>query len=238
MTEPVMILEDIGVDYPKYRSWFRRGKQVALDALSFHIKHGETLGIIGANGCGKSTLLRVLAGIYKPSRGTIVSKEVSVSLLALSVGFDALLSGRHNAIIGGMFLGATRREVQAKIDDIIEFSGLGARIDDQILTYSTGMRARLAFSVDLEMRADLLLIDEVLGVGDASFRSKAESAMISKIASDQTVVFVSHSMAQVSRLCDRVVWLHRGGIRKIGTPAQVVDTYTDFMNSTDESLEP
>ncbi len=152
-----------------------------------------------------------------------------VSLLALSLGFDVALSGRDNAIISGMLLGGRKKEVLEKLDEIIEFSELEGFIDKPIKTYSSGMRARLGFSVAVKMRSELLLIDEVMGVGDGKFRLKAEAAMSNKISSQQTVVLVSHSLPQIKTLCDRVLWLDAGKVRIIGTPNDVLTEYDLFI---------
>jgi lipopolysaccharide transport system ATP-binding protein len=203
---------------------------MALKDISLSIQKGETLGIIGANGSGKSSLLQVIAGIFRPDRGTVTWHCSKISLLSLSLGFDPQLSGRENILISGMLLGARKQEVAGKTADIIAFSELGGKIDEPLKTYSSGMRARLGISIALEMHAELLLIDEVLGVGDGKFRKKAQAAMINKIGSDQTVVFVSHSMDHVRQLCNRVVWLHDGRIRHSGPTEQTVDKYLEFID--------
>ena len=229
MTRDVIELSHVSVRYKSRKSFFRHDIFTALDDLSFTIKQGETLGIIGTNGCGKSTLLRVLANIYGVDGGAINWHCQHVSLLALSLGFDAELSGRDNAIISGMLLGARKKDVLAKLDEIIEFSELEKFIDKPIKTYSNGMRGRLGFSVAIKMKSDVLLIDEVLGVGDATFREKASSAIINKINSNQTVVLVSHSMGQIRNLCNRVLWLESGKVQMIGEPEAVLSEYALFV---------
>jgi lipopolysaccharide transport system ATP-binding protein len=229
MNASVMELRDVSVRYKTRKSFFRHDYFTALDRLSFEIQKGETLGVIGVNGCGKSTLLRVLANIYGIDGGQITWNCRQVSLLALSLGFDADLSGRDNAIISGMLLGGRKGEVISMLDEIIEFSDLDKFIDKPIKTYSNGMRARLGFSVAVKMNAELLLIDEVMGVGDGKFRKKAEAAMINKINSEQTVVLVSHSLPQVKKLCDRVLWLDQGTAKMIGPPTQVLAEYQTFL---------
>ena len=230
MTSNVMELHNVSVRYKTRRSFFRHDYFTALDNVSFAIRKGETLGVIGPNGCGKSTLLRVLADIYGVDDGEIKWFCRQVSLLSLSLGFDVELSGRDNAIISGMLLGSRKRDVLAKLDEIIEFSELQEYIDKPIKTYSSGMRARLGFSVAITMHSELLLIDEVLGVGDGKFKRKATNAMVNKISSDQTVVLVSHSIGQIKRLCDRVLWLDAGKVRMIGTADEVVRGYELFIN--------
>ena len=152
------------------------------------------------------------------------------ALLSLSLGFDPELSGRDNAIISGMLLGGRKKDVLNKLDEIIAFSELKDFIDKPIKTYSNGMRSRLGFSVALKMRSELLLIDEVLSVGDGKFRHKAETAMVNKIGSNQTVVLVSHSMGQVRKLCDRVLWLDAGKVKTIGAPNSVLSEYNLFVD--------
>jgi len=230
MNSNVMELHNVSVLYKTRLSFFRHDYFTALDNVSFTIKKGETLGVIGANGCGKSTLLRVLADIYGVDGGKVSWNCQQVSLLSLSLGFDVELSGRDNAIISGMLLGSRKREVLARLDEIIEFSELQDFIDKPIKTYSSGMRARLGFSVAVKMQSELLLIDEVLGVGDGKFKRKAANAMVNKISSNQTVVLVSHSMDQIKRLCNRVLWLDKGQVRMIGATDKVVGEYELFIN--------
>ncbi len=211
---------------------FYGGKRVeALRDISFCVREGETLGLIGRNGCGKSTLLRVATGIFRPDRGELIRYCDRISLLALNVGFDPNLSGADNLVISCMFLGASRREALALHDDIVAFAELEDYIDQPLKTYSSGMKARLGFSVGLKMNADLLLVDEVLGVGDASFKSKAREAMMERMNSEQAVIFVSHSLGSVVDLCQRVIWLENGEIREQGEPEQVVEAYLEHLES-------
>jgi lipopolysaccharide transport system ATP-binding protein len=227
MADPVLSLSSVTLDYRTRESFFRHSYRRALDEVSFDIERGETLGVIGGNGGGKSTLLRVLAGIYRPNRGAIVSRCSSIMLLSLALGFENELSGRDNALLSGVLLGGSRKYVESKLDEIIAFSELEEQIDDPLKTYSSGMRARLGFSVALMMEADLLLIDEVLGVGDLEFQKKAKTAMLNRINSEQTVVYVSHSMGTVAQLCTRVVWLDHGKVARIGDPKKVIRDYRE-----------
>lgn len=224
-TRPAMELSGVGLTYSQRHSLFRHTEFTALEDIDLTVYEGETLGVIGRNGCGKSTLLRVMASIYKPDKGRVVRHCDSVTMLSLGVGFDPQLSGRDNAIILGMLLGARKSDVLARMGQIIEFSELGRFINEPIKTYSTGMRARLGFSVAIFMRAGMLLIDEVLSVGDATFRRKAEAAMHELIGSDRTVVLVSHSVTQVKSLCDRVLWLKDGRIHWLGKASDVLAEY-------------
>jgi lipopolysaccharide transport system ATP-binding protein len=231
-SEPILELHHVGVKYRTRKSMFRHGKITALDDVSLAVNRGETFGIIGQNGCGKSTLLRVIAGIYRTDSGEVIRRCRNISLLSLTLGFDQELSGRNNAILSGMLLGSRREAVLEQLDDIIEFSELANSIDEPLKTYSTGMRARLGFSVAIKMHAELLLIDEVLSVGDASFRVKAEQEMVQRMTSKQSVIFVSHSLDQLKRLCNRVAWLDKGRVQVIGTPEEVVAAYGAFVNTS------
>ena len=228
-TDNIIELKNVGVTYRQRHSFFRHTSFEALHDVSFTVQKGETLGIIGLNGCGKSTLLKVLSSVYHPDQGEVIWHCKSVSLLSLGLGFDPQLSGRDNAVILGMFLGAEKHEVQKKLDEIVEFSGLGSFAVEPMKTYSSGMRARLGFSVAVKMHADLLLIDETLSVGDAQFKKKAEAAMIDKIRSNQSVVLVSHAMGQIRRLCNRVLWLDNGTTKMMDEPAVVIKEYENSL---------
>nr|WP_301300857.1 ABC transporter ATP-binding protein [Pseudomonas citronellolis] len=198
----------------------------ALQDVSFELHEGETLGLIGGNGAGKSTLLRVIAGIVEPNHGRIQRhKRLVASLLALNVGFKTDLSGRDNAIIGGLLLGLSARQVRARLDEIREFSGLENFFEQPVASYSTGMRARLGFSVAMHADPDILLIDEVLGVGDQTFKDRSQQAMQEKIRSNKTVVLVSHSLEAVSKLCDRVLWIEKGKSIDCGATDEVLGHY-------------
>ena len=203
---PIISMRNLDVKFRQKTKWYLPARTFyALRGVDIDIYEGETLGIIGRNGAGKSTLLKIMAGILRPDNGVIYNRGVSISLLALQAGFDWDLDGHDNAIINGMLLGYSKRDVKALLPKIREFSGLGDFFDQPIRTYSSGMVSRLAFSVAIYMRPDVLLLDEVLSVGDQEFRRKAEAEMMKKIHSQQTVVLVSHSQEQVKRLCDRVI---------------------------------
>ncbi|MCQ3830622.1 ABC transporter ATP-binding protein [Microbulbifer elongatus] len=206
--EVVISLRDVGVHYRRRKGIFRKSEVLTgLSSVSIDIYRGETLGILGRNGAGKSTLLRVIAGILKPDQGVIENHGVTVSLLALQAGFDPELSGYDNAIISGMLMGFRRSEVMSRMGEIKSFSELDDFMGRPVKTYSTGMRSRLGFSVAMYLSPDVLLLDEVLSVGDKQFREKAEAEMKKKIHSQQTVVLVSHSESQINKLCDRVCYL-------------------------------
>ena len=224
--EPIISLQDVAVRYKRSGNVFRRKSYYdALKSITLDIYPGETLGILGRNGAGKSTLLRVISGIIRPDKGKLVNQGASVSLLALQTGFDPNLNGWDNAILSGMLQGYARREVEAQLDEIIEYSELGDFFFEPLRTYSTGMRARLGFSITTIISPDILLIDEVLGVGDQHFRQKAERTMVAKIHSQQTVVLVSHSHHQIVRLCDRAVLIDEGISYATGEPHEILRLY-------------
>lgn len=227
----VLELDRVGFAYSTGIGFYGGRRVEALRDISLAVHAGETLGLVGRNGCGKSTLLRLMAGIFRPDRGRIVRHCDRISLLALNVGFDPNLTGSDNLVISCMFLGASRREARAMHDEIVEFAELEDFIGQPLKTYSSGMVARLGFSVGLKMKADLLLIDEVLGVGDAAFRQKATRAMKEKINSEQSVVLVSHSEASILELSDRVIWLEDGEVREVGRPEPVVKAYLAHLES-------
>lgn len=221
----IIELKNVGVTYKERKSLFKSESYQALKDVSFDVYKGETLGIIGRNGAGKSTLLRLLAGIIKPDKGEVIHHTKSVSLMALAAGFDPNLSGRQNAVISGMLLGYSKKHITDKLQEIKTFSELQDFFEKPAKTYSSGMRARLAFSIAMYVSPDVLLIDEVLGVGDASFKQKAEQALEEKIASDITVIIVSHSETQVKRLSQRIVWVDGGRVRKEGLPDEIFPEY-------------
>lgn len=188
------------------------------------------MGIIGKNGSGKSTLLRALAGIFSPDEGTIDLHGHSVSLLSIGVGFQKKLSGRENIYLSGLLLGFTESEIEEKIDSIIEFAELGDFIDRPVKTYSSGMYSKLAFSITAILETDIILVDEILSVGDAKFKKKSYNKMKELIADEhRTVVIVSHSLETLKELCGRVMWLHEGELKMDGAPGDVLREYERFM---------
>lgn len=228
--EPIISLQDVGVRYKRSGNLFRKRTYFeALKSINLDIYPGETLGIIGRNGAGKSTLLRLISGVLRPDNGKIINRGVSVSLLALQAGFDPNLSGRDNTIIGGMLQGYSRREVKEKLYEIQEYSELGDFFFEPVRTYSTGMTARLGFSITTIVSPDVLLIDEVLGVGDQHFRQKAERTMIGKIQSRQTIILVSHALNQIARLCDRALLIDNGISCATGEPKDVIKIYVERL---------
>jgi teichoic acid transport system ATP-binding protein len=202
----------------------QRGEFWALRHVSFTVESGETVGIIGRNGSGKSTLLRVIAGVYPPDEGKVsVDGEVS-TLFSLGTGFNAELSGRDNIYLDGIMIGMTKNQIDGIIDDIIEFTELGDFIDMPVRNYSTGMRARLGFAIAMNSDKDIVLIDEIMGAGDAAFRQKADAEM-SRIIGEKTVLLVSHTMGTILRFASKVIWLDKGAIAAMGEPKEVIDQY-------------
>jgi lipopolysaccharide transport system ATP-binding protein len=222
----VIELTKVGVCYNSQRFLFGGKTEWALKDINFNVLSGETLGIIGRNGAGKSTLLKLLANIIVPDRGKIKrDSSVKCSLLTLQLGFNSFLSGKENAIVSGMLLGVSRNHIEESLDSIRNFSGLGENFYKPLSTYSSGMRARLGFSIALEADPDILLIDEALGVGDHEFKKKSTEAMKTWIRSDKTVILVSHDTRAVAELCDRAVWIENGVVEMEGVPSQVLDRY-------------
>lgn len=202
----------------------------ALRGISFEVKKGEIMGIVGRNGSGKSTLLRAIAGIFSADSGSIELESDSVSLLSIGVGFQKKLSGRENIILSGMLLGFSEQEVRDKMDEIIEFANLGKFIDMPVKTYSSGMYSKLAFSITAVLETDIMLIDEVLSVGDAKFKKKSYKKMQELIMDEnRTVVIVSHSTETLEKLCTSLLWLHEGEIKMQGDTKTVLDAYNEFM---------
>lgn len=206
---------------------------VAVKGISFYVREGEILGIIGKNGSGKSTTLNALAGIFSPDSGSIDLNGHSISLLSIGVGFIREMTGRENITLSGMLLGFTEEQVKAKEQEIIDFAEIGEFIDMPVRTYSSGMYSKLAFSITAILETDIMLIDEVLSVGDQKFKKKSYEKMKSLISNkDRTVVIVSHSIETLKQLCDTVMWMHEGQIKRIGDPDEVLDKYVAFMEKS------
>lgn len=202
----------------------------AVKDVSFAVARGEILGIVGKNGSGKSTLLRSVAGVFSPNEGVIDLKGNSVSLMALGVGFKDALSGRENIVLSGMLLGFSEQQIQNKMQEIIDFAELGDFIDKPVRTYSSGMHSKLAFAITVMLETDIMLVDEVLSVGDEHFGKKSHAKMRELITDkNRTVIIVSHNMPMMRELCDRVLWIHEGELKEIGDPNQVINHYVKFM---------
>ena len=238
MKENAIEINDLCISYRGLKSYsikksllhFRRNKVDEFQAIrhvSFNVRKGNILGIVGKNGSGKSTMLNAIAGIFAPDSGTIDLKGNSVSLLSIGVGFQRELTGRENIILSGMLLGFSEKAVRERMEEIIEFSELGKFIDAPVRTYSSGMYSKLAFSIT----AIIMLIDEVLSVGDARFKKKSYNKMKQLISDEnRTVVMVSHDTKTLDGLCDEILWLHDGEIKMYGNTKEVLEKYEEFMS--------
>lgn len=212
-------------------------KREVLKGISFSVKKGEAVGLVGHNGCGKSTTLKMLTRIMYPDSGSIEIKGRVSSLLELGAGFHPDMSGRENIYINASIFGLTKKEIESRINDIIEFSELEEFIDNPVRTYSSGMYMRLAFSVAISVNADVLLIDEILGVGDVNFQSKCFNKLMEIKGAGTTIVLVSHSTDQIERICDRSIWIQDGRIRCEGNPIEVHREYLNFMSAQRNAVD-
>ena len=202
----------------------------AIKGVSFRVEKGKIIGLIGKNGSGKSTLLKAISGIFSPDSGEIKLHKNTVSLLSIGVGFQNKLTGYENIFLSGLLLGFSEKQIKEKINDIIEFSELGDFIYKPVKTYSSGMYSKLAFSITAILETDILLIDEVLSVGDVRFKEKSYNKMKELISdSNRTVIIVSHSLNSLKELCDEVIWLDDGVIKKIGKPDEIINEYIEYM---------
>lgn len=197
----------------------------ALRDVSFDAKKGEVLGIVGHNGAGKSTLLKVVSGILKPVTGLVQLKGLVVPMLELGSGFDFELTGRENVFLNGAILGYSEKFLKEKYEEIVDFSELGKFIDVPLRNYSSGMIMRLAFSIATVVNPDILIVDEILSVGDAQFQEKSKQRMVELMGGGTTVLFVSHNIEQIRELCNRVLWLEQGRVRMFGAAQNVCDAY-------------
>lgn len=200
-------------------------KRQVLKNINLDIKKGETVALIGTNGSGKSTLLKLMTKILYPNKGTLETHGKLTSLLELGAGFHPDFTGRENIYFNAAIFGLTRQEIDKRIDEIIEFSELGDFIDNPVRTYSSGMYMRLAFSIAINVDAEILLIDEILAVGDQHFQDKCFAKLKEMKESKKTIVIVTHSLGQVKELCNRAIWIYNGEVRMDGTPNEVVDEY-------------
>ena len=224
--ESLLDVQNVSLEFRSRFRWLGGYHNVALRNVSFGVRPGETLGVLGRNGSGKSSLLQVLAGIVQPTRGRLVYAEgLHRALLTLGLGFRPDLSGKDNALLSLLLQGCSRQEARQALPHIETFTGLGRFFEQPVHNYSSGMRARLGFATALYNQVDLLLIDETLSVGDLAFRKKAEQALLKKVHGDQTVVFVSHAEGQVELLCNRAMWLVEGEVRTLGDTREVVAAY-------------
>jgi teichoic acid transport system ATP-binding protein len=213
---------------------FGRGQRAvkevyALKNVSFEVRTGSAVGIIGSNGAGKSTLMRAMAGILPPTSGSIEVWGKASTLLALGVGFNRTLSGRENIILGGLAAGLSRKDVEARVDEVAEWTELGDFIDMPMRTYSSGMAARVGFSVAVHMKPDILMIDEALSTGDAHFREKANAKMTELRESARAMFLVSHGLGSIKEMCSEAIWLDKGTLMMHGEPREVVRAYMRFV---------
>lgn len=241
MSEYAIEVENLCIQYKGLKSYSIRknllkgirGKSETVEAVknvSFKVEKGEILGIIGKNGSGKSTMLKAIAGIFAPNSGSIELHGNSVALLAIGVGFQRELSGRENILLTGLLLGFTEAQIKEKEEEIIAFSELGKAIDSPVRTYSSGMYSKLAFSITANLKTDIILIDEVLSVGDIRFRKKSYAKMQELISDkDRTVVIVSHDLKAVGNLCTKLLWIHEGEFVKYGETKEILAEYEKFM---------
>ena len=197
----------------------------ALKDVSFEVKKGEVIGFIGGNGAGKSTMLKVIAGVMKPTKGKVEVQGNICPMIELGAGFDMELTARENIYLNGAVLGYSKEFIQEKFDEIVEFSELREFLDVPVRNFSSGMHARLAFSIATVIDPEILIVDEILSVGDLAFQAKSEEKMKSLISGGTTVLFVSHSLDQIKKLCDRVVWLEHGHVKKIGPSKEICQEY-------------
>jgi lipopolysaccharide transport system ATP-binding protein len=209
----------------------------ALKDISFQIKKGEAIGIIGPNGAGKSTILKLLSSVLKPNIGNIKVNGRLSALIEVSAGFHPDLTGKENIYLNGAILGMTKREIDNKLEEIVEFSGLAEFLDTPVKRYSTGMYARLGFSVAAHVNPDILLVDEVLSVGDMKFQEKCVGKMISCSNSGTTIIFVSHNLESVNILCPKTIFLEGGQIKKIGDTSEVIKEYVTSARNFDETIQ-
>ena len=197
----------------------------ALQDVDFSIEKGEVLGLVGANGAGKSTMLKVISGILKPTKGTVTVHGNIVPMLELGSGFDLELTGRENVFLNGAILGYSEDFLKEKYQEIVDFSELGEFIEMPLRNYSSGMITRLAFSIATVVKPDILIVDEILSVGDAAFQEKSRARMMELMSGGTTVLFVSHSLSQIREMCDRVVWIDGGEVKIFGSTQEVCDAY-------------
>ena len=202
----------------------------ALKNVNFEVQKGEVIGFIGSNGAGKSTLLKIVAGVMKPTKGEVKAYGNICPMIELGAGFDPQLTARENIYLNGAVMGYSKELIESKFDEIVEFSELRNFLDVPVQNFSSGMVARLAFSIATIVDPEILIVDEILSVGDIAFQSKSEQKMLSMINGGTTVLFVSHSTAQIKKLCDKIVWIEHGIIQKMGGK-EVCDEYLAFMES-------
>jgi ABC-type polysaccharide/polyol phosphate transport system ATPase subunit len=234
-------MEDIALHFPRQRGILTgildllrgkttagKGKFTALQGVDLEVNKGEVLGVIGRNGSGKSTMLRVMAGIYRPDEGTVLVRGQTSLLAGVSVGLNQNLTGRENVHLYGSILGHTKEVMDGMMEDIISFSEIGEFFEQPLRTYSSGMKARLGIAIASAVEPEILLIDEVLGVGDPQFREKSKKRILDLVKNTGTVVLVSHSFGLMTEICDRVVLVHEGRVVMVGEPTEVIAKYYEI----------
>ena len=225
------IMKNVTVRHNLFQRHSREETFEAVKNVSFTVEKGGILGVIGRNGSGKSTLLRAIAGVFSPNSGSTDLKGHTVSLMALGVGFKENLTGRENISLSGMLLGFRENQIRDKMHDIIDFAEIGEFIDRPVRTYSSGMHSKLAFAVTAMLETDIMLVDEVLSVGDERFKKKSLGKMKELITDkNRTVIIVSHNIDTLKSLCDKVMWIHDGELKEMGEPGEVLERYVNFMN--------
>lgn len=222
----LMRLDKVGVRYPQRKSLLSNTDYWVLKDVSFSIYKGETIGVLGRNGVGKTTLLRLLSNIISPDCGSVSrAPGLSTVLLSIQAGFIPSLTGRENALISGLTLGLKKKKIESCMDEIIAFSGLNNFIDQPVASYSSGMRARLGFSIAMYVDPDILLIDEVISVGDEDFRKKSSAFIHDRVKANETTVLVTHNAQLASTLCTRIIWIEDGYVRMNSDPKEVISAY-------------
>ncbi|MDA3849696.1 MAG: ABC transporter ATP-binding protein [Spirochaetaceae bacterium] len=240
MSDIVLEVKDVHLSYRYYQAQALKqlilrkerkkiNKFEALKGISFQVERGTNMGIIGSNGSGKSTLLRILANTLTPDSGTVINRAGSVTLLSLGVGFKPDLTGYENIYLNGLLLGLSRKEIDQRMQAIVDFAELGEFVHNPVRTYSSGMKSRLSFSVAINVDPELLLIDELFSVGDEHFKNKSSEKIISLIQDNRTVIMVSHSLGQIKSYCDKVLWIDNGEAKGFGEPEEVIAAYLESV---------
>lgn len=251
MPSTVMRLEDVHKRYRLYRRRYQSVKEIlvhrrlgewedhwALKGINLDVTEGTTLGLLGPNGAGKSTTLKLMARILTPDKGRVISTRRVAGLLELGAGFQLEYTGMENIFLNASLLGLSRRDIKQRLESIIDFSELGAAINDPIRTYSTGMVMRLAFSVAIHVDPEVLLVDEVLSVGDVNFQKKCLDHIVRFQADGGTIVLVSHGMAQVRSMCNQAAWIDDGLVQETGNPVEVINAYVEKMENEAQTVRP
>jgi ABC-type polysaccharide/polyol phosphate transport system ATPase subunit len=242
--EPAVVVDGVSKKFRLFhernqtlKSAVMRGRRIVADDfwavrdVSFTVPHGETFGLIGRNGSGKSTLLKMLARIYQPDEGRVVLNGRVSSMLEVGSGFHPELSGRENIYLNGSILGLTRKQVTARFDEIVDFSGVETFIDQPVKNFSSGMYVRLGFAVAVHTEPDILIVDEILSVGDGAFREKSRKKFAEFTGQGRTVILVSHSLTQIREMCEHAAWMHEGRVRALGPVDEVVEAYESSIES-------